>query len=207
MADSRKKTTHFKKRNIPQPVVRPKEESDLQFRADRIGRYFRQNLDRFVFAELSEQYLEKTGSGHIMKGVPVPLRQEDLNQFRGGAGIPPNVLAENLVWVIGCDPHFRYITQYISFLSRLLPRKLTDSIIKKGRDAAEQQQFDTACIHFRAALCIQHDNLHAMYSYARVCRSIALERDDPEATGRFAAESLDWLELLTETHQIGRAHV
>lgn len=59
---------------------------------------------------------------------------------------------------------------------------------------------DNACIHFRAALCMQFDYMHAMYSYARACRVMYENSRNEEYVGRFKAESLEWFELLTETH-------
>jgi AraC-like DNA-binding protein len=44
------------------------------------------------------------------------------------------------------------------------------------------------------------DYLHAMYSYARVCRAMYLNNSNEEYVGRFKAEAMDWFELLTEIH-------
>ena len=73
-------------------------------------------------------------------------------------------------------------------------------MMKEGRDAAERGDMDNACIHFRASLCMQYNYLHSMYSYARACRAMYLHSRNEEYVGRFKAESLDWFELLVETH-------
>ena len=39
-----------------------------------------------------------------------------------------------------------------------------------------------------------------MYSYARAFRAMYLNSQNEEYVGRFKAEALEWLELLTETH-------
>lgn len=185
---------------ITRTVERPWEERDIQLREDRIGKYFKKYLNKFVFAEFSEEFMAKSKVGHLMKGVPVPLRKKEVKEFAGGEGIDFLVLAENMAWVMGCDPHFKYTKDYVAILSKLYNRKLEEGILKKGRDAAEIGEMDYACIMFRATLCINKEYLHGMYSYARACRAMYLASRNEEYVGRFKAEALDWFELVTEAH-------
>lgn len=110
------------------------------------------------------------------------------------------VIAENMAWIMGCDPHFKHTKDYVAILSKLYNHKIEEGMLKKGRDAAERGDLDNACIHFRATLCMRPDYLHGMYSYARACRAMYLNSNNEEYVGRFKAEALDWFELLTETH-------
>ncbi|MCQ2546257.1 MAG: hypothetical protein MJ161_01755 [Clostridia bacterium] len=185
---------------VTRTVERPREESDIQLREDRIGRYFRKYLNKFVFVEFSEEFMAKNKAGDLMRGVPIPLRRKEVKEFAGGEGIDFLVLAENMAWVMGCDPHFKYTEKYCAILRKLYNKKLEEGMLKEGRDAAEQGEMDNACIHFRAALCMQYDYMHAMYSYARACRVMYENSRNEEYIGRFKAEALDWFELLTETH-------
>ena len=73
-----KKLTVAQRMGITRTVIRPPEESDIQLREDRIGRYFKKYLDRFIFVEFSDEFLEKSKVKDIMKGVPVPMRKRDL---------------------------------------------------------------------------------------------------------------------------------
>lgn len=185
---------------ITRSVVRPREESDIQLREDRIGKYFRKYLNRFIFVEFSEDFMRKSKAGDLMRGVPIPLRKKEVKEFAGGDGIPMLVIAENMAWVMGCDPHFKHTKDYVAILSKLYNYKLYEGMLKEGRDAAERGDMDNACIHFRASLCMRYDYLHGMYSYARACRAMYLNSSNEEYVGRFKAEALDWFELLTETH-------
>ncbi|MBQ8151844.1 MAG: hypothetical protein IJ070_03660, partial [Firmicutes bacterium] len=185
---------------ITRTVVRDREESDIRLREDRIGKYFRKYLNKFVFVEFSDEFLAKARSADIMKGVPVPLRRKEVKEFAGGSGVDIMALAENMAWVMGCDPHFKYTQQYCDFLVRGYGKKMVEGILKKGRDMAELGEMDQACIMFRACLCMQYDYLHAMYSYTRALRVMYTNSRNEEYVGRFKAECLDWLELLTETH-------
>ncbi len=199
MAEQKKKTL-AQSMGITRTVVRDPSESDIQLREDRIGRYFKKYLNKFVFDEFSPEFMAKSKAGDLMEGVPIPLRKKDLKAFAGGEGLPMLVIAENMAWVMGCDPHFKHTKDYVAILRKLYNYKLYEGMMKEGRDAAERGAMDDACIHFRAALCMKPDYLHAMYSYARACRAMYLNSKNEEYVGRFKAECLDFFELTTETH-------
>ena len=141
-----------KKLGIFPTVVRPPEEMDIKVRPDRVGRYFKKYMDRFVFAEFSPEYMEKAGIKRIMEGVPIPLRKEDLEVFNGGSGLKATHIGENMAWVMGIDPHFKYTVKYVEFLNKLFNYKIYEGMMKEGRNEAEEKQYDEAAIHFRAAL-------------------------------------------------------
>jgi len=174
--------------------------ADIQKREDRIGKYFRKYLNKFVFVELSPEFIASSKAGHLMAGVSVPLRQEEIQNFSGGEGISMSVIAENMTWVMGADPHFQYTKDYVAILRELYGENIEENILRVGSGAADKGELDNACIHFRAALCMKPDYLHAMYSYARVCRAMYLNNTNEEYVGRFKAEAMDWFELLTEIH-------
>ncbi len=194
------KKTFLQALGITRTVVRPPEEADLRVRQDRIGRYFKKYLNKFVFAEFSDDFMAKHGVTEIMKGVPVPLRKQDVKEFAGGNGLRTLHIAENMAWIMGCDPKFKYTQNYIDFLNKLFNYKIYEGMMKEGRDMAEEGDLDAACIHFRASLCMKPDYLHSMYSYARCCRAMYLASKNEEYIGRFKAEALEFFELLTETH-------
>jgi len=174
--------------------------ADVKIRKDRLGRYFKKYLNRFVFDEFSESYMRKAGIAEIMRGVPVPLRKEDVEAFEGGEGIKGLHLVENMTWVMGADPHFKHVPSYIELLSKVYNYKIYEGMLKKGRNFAEKGDLNKAFIYFRATLCMNPTYLHGMYSYARVCRALYMKSEDAEYIGRFKAEATDYFELLTEVH-------
>ena len=194
------KKTLMQSMGVTRTVIRPREESDIRLREDRIGRYFKKYLNKFVFVEFSEDFLSRAKAADVMRGVPIPLRRKEVKTFAGGDGVPMTIIAENMAWVIGCDPHFKYTEDYVKILNKIYNNKMFEILMKEGRDAAERGEMDDACIHFRASLCFQYDYLHSMYSYARACRVMYENSRNEEYVGRFKAEALDWFELLTETH-------
>lgn len=185
-----------KEDKIETPQKNP-EEYDIKERPDRVGKYLKKYTKNFVFDEFSEDYIKRTNLEY-MRGVPIPLRKEDLEGFKGGEGIKIQYLQENVAWIMGIDPKFQYVEQYLKMLSGFAPKRIVNALVKKGRDLAEMKDFDAAAIHFRAALCILPDNIHAMYSYARVCRELYLSSNNAEYIGRFKAESIEFFELLVD---------
>lgn len=192
---------------MKKPVKRADSETDIRKRPDRVGQYLKRYLNDFVFDEFSDTFLEKSGVKELMKGVPIPLRKDDVEQFKGGQGLKTLHIAENMAWIMGIDPKFKYTEHYIAFLLKLYNHKIFEGMLKEGRDAAEKEDFDNACIHFRACLCMKPDYLHGMYSYARVCREMYLKGGNEDYVGNFKAESIDFFELLTEEHpDFGQAY-
>lgn len=189
-----------KLKDFDKPVKRAEKETDIKKRQDRVGRYLKKYLDNFVFDQFSDAFMEKAKVKDLMKGVPIPLRKEDIELFKGGQGLKTVHIAENMAWIMGIDPKFKYTEHYIAFLAKVFNYKIYEGMVKKGRDAAEKGDFDTACIQFRASLCMKPDYLHGMYSYARVCREMYMAGKNEEYIGRFKAESIEYFELLTEAH-------
>jgi tetratricopeptide (TPR) repeat protein len=179
---------------------RPASEWDLAKRTDRIKPYLIKYMEGFVFDEFAETYLKSSKLDDILSGVPVPLRTEDMEEFRGEKSLPLNLIGENMARVIGMDPKFRHAPAYIAFLSRFLGKRAPDVFVKKAKDTADKEDYDTACVHFRAALVMKPLDLAAMYGYARVCRAMYNKSNDAAYIGNFKAEALDYLELLTEIH-------
>ncbi len=179
------------------------QEFDFIRKTDRVGQYFEKYLQDFVFDEFSEAHLKREGIAAIMSGVPIPLRHQDVVDFHGKKGLSQMHIAENMAWIMGVNPQFQYVPQYVSYLKKYFNEKITDALVKEGRDDAEAGKMDSAVIHFRAALVISPDNLHAMYSYARGCRELyeaGSEREDVEYVGRFKAESMEYFELTSIAH-------
>jgi tetratricopeptide (TPR) repeat protein len=178
-------------------LKRPASERELARRPDRIKTFLEGHLKAFIFDEFSDEYLEATKLGSLMKGVPIPLRKDDLEAFASTKGLGVHILAENMARVIGVDPKFRHTGTYVAFIERFLGKKGVELIVKEARREAERELYEEACVHYRAALVLRPDDLSALYGYARVCRAMYSLSDDPEYIGKFKAEALDYLELLT----------
>ena len=130
------------------------EEYDIKERPDRVGKYFKKYLNKFVFDEFSEAYLKREGQIDFMRGVPISLRKEDLEAFQGGEGLKILHISENMAWIMGINPQFEHTPSYVKYMEKYFNFKIVEALVKEGRDAAEENDLDNAAIHFRAALCI-----------------------------------------------------
>lgn len=181
--------------------ARPKTEIVFKERPDRVGTFLKKHLSKFVFDEFSSSYLKKAGGKlDFMKGIPIPLRKEDIKDFSSQDGLSVLVIAENMAWIIGIDPKFKHIEEYLIFMNMHFGKKIDQYLAKEAKDAGEQNDYDNACIHFRASLCVKPDYLDSMYGYARTCRKMYEESNDETYIGRLKAEAFDYFELTTEIH-------
>ena len=180
---------------------RPERETHITKRPDRVKQYLLHHMDDFVFDEFSTAYLEKLGMQDGLKGVPIPLRKgEDVAAFKSPEGLKTNIIAENMARVIGTDPKFKYSEQYQVFIFKLFGARATDILTRKAKDLADKEEYEMACIYFRAALIIKYNDLPAMYGYARVLRTLYDNSTKEDYIGNLKAESLDYFEMLTEIY-------
>ncbi len=179
-------------------------EFDIRKRKDRVGRYLKKYLDGFLFTGFDKLFLDHSDIEKIMADVPVPLKKGDESSLSDDKGLPMLDIADNMAFVMGCDPMFRYTDKYTALIKVLYGDAFCRNLCAAGARLAEEGKNDLACIRFRAALCLDEKDPDAMYGYARVCRSMYLEKegneDEGEYTGRFKAESIEMFELLTLAH-------
>ncbi len=164
-----------------------------EMRSDRVGEYFISKVkDEFLFDELSDGYLKKAGIFDILSAVPVPIRKSEISQ-----GMTTLNIARNMAYVIGCDINFRYRDNYIAYIKRMFKKDFVLPLLSEGVDYAEKDDYENACIIFRACIQIDPDNKDGFYCYARACKDAYESSEEEEYLGRFKAESLEAFEHLT----------
>jgi tetratricopeptide (TPR) repeat protein len=181
-------------------LARPREETQLAYRPDRIKKYLTGYLDDFIFDEFSDAYLKNAKLTEFMKGVPVPLRKEDLEAFVSEKGLAVKIIGENMARVIGVDPAFRHAKAYMKYLERIMGKRASEMFAKEGRREAMDEEYDPSLIHFRAGLVMEPTDMACMYGYARTCRALYERSDDENYIGDFKAEAFEYFEMLTEMH-------
>jgi tetratricopeptide (TPR) repeat protein len=181
-------------------LARPREETQLAYRPDRIKKYLTGHLDNFIFDEFSDAYLKNAKLTEFMKGVPVPLRKEDLEAFVSEKGLAVKIIGENMARVIGVDPAFKHAGAYMKYLERIMGKRSCEMFAKEGRREAMDGEYDPALIHFRAGLVMDPADMACMYGYARTCRALYERSDDEDYIGDFKAEAFEYFEMLTEMH-------
>ncbi len=164
---------------------------DMLNRDDRIGAYLRSHTDDFVFDELSENYLKKAELTEVLTGVPVPIRKTELNS------ISTLAIARNMAFIMGCDPRFKYRENYIAFIMKFFDQRFAQGLIADGVEAAQRNEFEYACIQFRAAMVIDPSSIDAVYCYGRACKDVYENGEEEDLIARFKAESIEAFEEVT----------
>lgn len=164
---------------------------DLKNREDRIGRYLRPFLNDYIFDELSDNYLQKSGLADILTGVPVPIRKNEINS------ISTLTIAKGMAFVIGCDPGFKYEKNYVDYILRVSDKRFAAALVAEGVEGAQKRDYDYACVKFRAAMLIDPDNIDAVYCYGRALKDAYETADEEDFIARFKIESIEAFEEVT----------
>lgn len=172
---------------------------------DRISKYLAPRIQNMMFAELSPDYLSRTGALEILGGIPVPVGIEG-NDDKGATDLKNIVF--NMARVIGADPVFLYADKYADFIRHACGENAAPMLVSEGAKSADSGDFEDACMLLRGALRIEPKSREALYLYARACKEIyesesAAAADgmgDEERIGMFKAESSETFELLTMIH-------
>jgi tetratricopeptide (TPR) repeat protein len=160
---------------------------------DRVGQYLTHLLDDYEFDMVSDSYINRVKNGSMLKDVPVPFEKKDLT----GKSITGMKIARNMVFVMGCDPTFRYAKNYLAFIQENYPKDIVKPVLGEGAQEAEQGHPENACALFRGALVLEPDSKDAMYMYGRACVDAYNSGDGEDYIGTFKAEALRMFEELT----------
>ena len=168
--------------------------SNEQRFTDRISMYLTPRLEEgFLFDELSDGYLARAGVEDILKGVSVPIRMSEISK-----GLTTVNIARAMAYVIGCDIDFRFRDNYIAYIKRTFSLEdFVKALLSEGVDLADHDDYEGACILFRAAILLDPECKDAYYCYGRACKDAYENGDSEEYIGRFKAESLAAFERLT----------
>ncbi len=165
----------------------------MEQKNDKVGEYLTHHLEKILFDELSDDYLDRAGLADVLKGVPIPFTAE---QLTSGA-TSTLMIASNMAYVIGCDRTFKYRDNYLTFISKTFPHDFDKPLLNEGVKAAQNEDPEKACIWFRAALQIAPDSQDALFLYARACKDAYENGEGEDYVGTFKAESIRLFEQLT----------
>jgi len=164
---------------------------NLTEKDDKLKPYLTGEIKGILFDELAEDFLEQHGL-EFMKGVPVPLKAEDLTN-----GVDVTKLADNMALVMGADTHFKYVPSYIKFMAKCFNEKLVGVMSGTGGTNLINEKYHTACVYYRAALLLDSKDRDAIFGYACCCREwyLSLEGDDDqELVAILKAEATEYFE-------------
>ena len=119
---------------------------------DRISKYLSPRIQNMMFAELSPDYLSRTGALEILSGVAVPVGYEG-SDAKGETDLKNIVL--NMGRVIGGDPYFVFAEKYVEFIKHAAGDNAAPMLVSEGVHAADMGDFEDACMLLRGALRIE----------------------------------------------------
>lgn len=191
--------------------------------ASKVEKYFKTAMDRIVFINLSDEFIDRHQSLRFLKGIPIPvsldvLENEAKKTGGGKKGFSPAAAAQAMTYVIGADENFPYAEQYKRFLKYNI-KSLYLVMLSSGVDMARRGKFIEAAILFRATDIYDRwsrkdlplggaaarnprlpDSPEALYNYARACRDVYMSEEEEDATKKavFREESVNAFERLTK---------
>ena len=170
-------------------------------RKDRLKPYMEKQLSDMLFVEMPVDEFTDEADLSFMKGVPVPVRKDDLAAL-ADSGLSAVKIADNIAIVLGSDTQFRYADQYVRFLHRLFDKKLVKVFSGKAGEAMKVGNYRLGMAYLRAGMCFDGDGRDAMFAYAGGCRYwyLALEgsEDDTELIKILKSEAAEYFEHLTD---------
>ena len=139
---------------------------------DRIGKFLLPRLEDYIFDELSEDYQKRAGLGNTLKGVPVPIKKTEIRELS-------NVkIARNMAFVMGSDVNFRYRDNYIEYIMKTFGEDFIKALIAEGVQVAAREDYEEACILFRAVLQMDEGSTDGLYCYGRACLDAYKDSED-----------------------------
>jgi tetratricopeptide (TPR) repeat protein len=162
---------------------------------DQVKEYLVGKLKDYFFDELSNDYLRKAEIADFMRGVPIPLNKEDIAKMKEFSTVR---IADAMAFVIGCDPDFKYRDAYVKYINKFFPDQFPKLLVQQGADKAKEEDYETACVYFRAALILDPEFKDAQYCYARALHDAYEKGTGDEYVGTFKAASLHEFETLVQ---------
>lgn len=163
---------------------------------NRLDKHLIKYLDDYVFLELMPEYVKRERLD-FMRGVPMPVKKDMVGALAKNKGIEFKYFTMGMVNVIGMNPSFKYVSQYVNFLN-YVNKDIVPSMVMVGMEQAKMSELEPACITLRAALVMDPDNVDALYNYMLVCRNLYLESDDKQFVTDFKTEVFESLLKLKE---------
>lgn len=166
-------------------------------RMQRVGSYLTKYADALVFDHFQEEYLKREGIYEYMKEVPIPVSAQDVVESHKTGGFHVINVARNMIRIIGINPEFPYVEQYLRYIRKYFNENVVEAVIRDGEERARQEQTEEALIYFRAALVMDPKQKYALFDYGLACRQLAENNEgasDEAYRGAMKADSIEAFE-------------
>jgi len=137
-------------------------------------------LEDIVFIEILEdrenKYDQLVKHGITQLPVYVGHLAENIRQNNIDS-IPADAIIRGMITVIGADPFFKRVNNYVEFLDSA-DGLFVERIVQIGTIKAEENNFDEAALYFNAVLVFDPQNIDGLYNLGRVFYDLDKKYDD-----------------------------
>lgn len=141
-----------------------------------VNEYFKKKTDKLSFFEIKENATLRIKGYPSGKYIPLPIKTDVLiKEVEKGnleEEINISLIIDGIIYLIGADPSFLYIDDYIKILKDSI-EKIEDYIFYRGIKNIEKNDYDNGAIIFRALKVINPSNLNGIFNYALTLEEIA----------------------------------
>lgn len=153
---------------------------------DRLKAFLTPMLSRFVFMSLQPSLTEKWGISKEMAEVKFPFEAEDIKALELG-GLSAVKLAENIAFLLGCDPQFNFARIYETFLHKIFGENLIKGLEARALKSVEKEDPLEAIAFLRCANKLESLSLSTTYNYGLLCRNIY---EKPEMLSKYNLDNI-----------------
>lgn len=181
------------------------EYSDKEYRElqNQLDEKLKKNLDTIAFLELNKD-ITLNRSIEVKKDVPLPIKSryliEGIKNNEYYDSIKLDNIIESVIYVIGCDRHFKYNDIYIKLL-KTIDSNIENVVLKKALEFVERGQFNEALILFRALDCIAPGKKEIKCDIALAFKELAAQKEEQSSTEHKFYNKLAFYEFARLTEQ------
>lgn len=169
-----------------------------------IEEHFKKLTDNISFIELKEDSFIDLKGYTIEDYLPLPMVLDTLvEEIQTGnlyEELNIKLLIDGIIYTLGVDKDFKYKNEYTEILYHY-DAKIEDYILYRGLKFVENQDYNTAAVHFRALCNINSENVNGMFNYALSLENISKEFIEKEMADKaevFLLEATNQLEKILD---------
>lgn len=123
--------------------------------------YLKREIEKTVFIETNRDLVVNLKGNPVLKKGEYPLLPQDVVDFaqRGVDGVPGDAIINGMIYIIACDPKFKYRDRYLEFLRAI---EGIESYIIMNIEKDKENDIKRAVIYATALLEIKPDRKIAM---------------------------------------------
>lgn len=171
--------------------------------------YLKREIEKTVFIETSRDLIVNVKGSPVLKKGEYPLMPQDVVGFaqRGLDGVPGDAIINGMIYMIACDPKFKYNKDYIEFLKSI---DGIESYIIMCIEKSKVDNLKKAVIFATALLAIKPDKRIAMnrcYLLMELYEKLGLDALKDETVKSLENITLEYPEFAEPNYYLGEYYL